>query len=90
MSDSLSTYDLSFFSVPLGDDMPKCFPMKIYFTSPSGREYTETVFYDASGDELKVQYRIGLKPVEWGVWEMDVKTQVEGLDGLGLICSKKK
>lgn len=88
MSDSLCVYDLTFFTRLEGPGQVAGFPVKIYLTSPSGVTYSENVYYDASGD-LKVPYRTSLSPVEYGIWNMEVIASAPGLDGLGLICSRK-
>ena len=88
MSDSLCTYDLSFYTRLDGRDAPSGFPMKIYLTSPSGQTYVEGVYFDCSSG-VKVPYRTGLVPVEHGVWRMSVSAVAQGMCGLGLICEKK-
>ena len=105
MSDSLSTYDLVFYSridagkqrmASMGD-----FPLTVTWTSPSGRRFSETVFFgvhDKSGgsdfysSQYRKPYRSGLVPVEPGVWDMAVQVnygrEVPGMRGLGIICKK--
>ena len=88
MGDSLSVYDLSFFTRLESRFSAPGFPMRVYLTSPSGTVYGETLFYDASAG-LVVPYRSDLRPVEYGVWQLSVRAQAEGLNGLGLICRRK-
>ena len=89
LSDSLATYDLSFYTrIDAGRlrmAEAKDFPLSLTLTSPSGRRYRETVFFlvdetqrgsDFYSSQYVKPYRTGLVPVEWGEWEMSV--QVNG------------
>ena len=87
MSDSLCTYDLSFYTRLDGRDAPSGFPIKIYLTSPSGQTYVESVYYDCSKG-VRVPYRTGLVPVEYGEWTLSVSADPAGMCGLGLITSR--
>ena len=87
MSDSLCTYDLSFYTRLESRLSPPGFPIRVYMTSPSGAVYSETLFYDASVS-LVVPYRAGLEPVEYGLWQLSVRARAEGLKGMGLICGR--
>ena len=89
MSDSLCVYDLSFYTRLESKDCPPGFPVRIYLTSPSGVTYSESLFYDASSSFV-VPYRTDLKPVEYGVWTLSLRTRAEGLTGMGLICTRKE
>ena len=92
MADSLSSYDISFYTVIdrllLGPDTLRCFPMQIVWRSPSGRYFSETVYYPA--DSLRVRYRSGMVPSEPGIWSLGVTISPEpqGLRGLGVIISE--
>ncbi len=88
MSDSLCTYDLSFYTRLESRLSPPGFPIRVYLTSPSGVGYSETLFYDASAS-LVVPYREALEPVEYGLWQLSVRARAEGLRGMGLICSRR-
>ena len=105
LSDSLVTYDVSFYSridaSKVRISQVKDFSMMITWIAPSGRQYRETVYfgvYDESpgsdffSSQFVKPYRTGLKPVEFGVWEMNVLVnsgaEVPGFRGLGVICKK--
>ena len=102
MSDSLSTYDISFYTRI--DCSPKDFDalndvrVDVELVSPAGLSYVETVYlpvesfssrkrctYDSIAD-----YRKGLTPVEWGVWQMYLSLpEIQGLRGMGVINGKR-
>ncbi len=88
MTDSLSTYDLAFYTRLENRFSPSGFPMKIYLTSPSGVTYSESVYFDLSGS-YTVPYRTDLVPVEHGVWKLSARARAAGLNGMGLICTRK-
>ena len=88
MSDSLCVYDLSFYTRLESRQSPPGFPIRVYLISPSGKRFSESLFYDASA-ALVVPYRSDLSPVEPGVWTLSVRARAEGLKGMGLICTKK-
>ena len=88
LSDSLCTYDLSFYTRLESRPAPAGFPIRVYLTSPSGTAFSESLFYDASAG-LVVPYRADLQPVEFGVWQLSVRAQAEGLKGMGLIVTRK-
>ena len=88
MSDTLCVYDLSFYTRLESRQAPPGFPIRVYMTSPSGVVYGESLFYDASAG-LVVPYREDLRPVEHGSWLLSVRARAEGLQGMGLICTKK-
>ena len=93
MEDTLSGYDLSFYTKidrPLLEpDTLVCFPMQILWRSPSGRYFSETVWYPA--DSARVRYRSGLVPSESGTWTLGVTLDPEpsGLRGLGVQISRR-
>ena len=87
LSDSLSMYDLSFYASTDSYKCPRSFPLTIHLISPSGTTYAESLFYDTSAGFL-VPYRKGLTPVEYGVWTLELRTFVDGLMGLGVVCDK--
>jgi len=86
MSDSLATYDLTFYS-RIDEGRPRMasatdFPLSITWTAPSGQRFSETVFFaihdNARGSsfyssQYRKPYRSGLVPVEPGIWEMTVQ-----------------
>lgn len=93
LSDTLSTYDISFYTVidrPAlsGRDTLVSFPMHVVWRSPSGRFFSETVYYPA--DKSRVLYRKGLVPGEAGEWTVTVSMDPEpqGMRGLGLEIDK--
>ena len=85
-TDSLCTYDLSFYSRMDCSDAKlsglRDFPMTVVLTSPEGRKYSEKVYFRVQKDErdgdfysnqYRIRYRSGLVPVSWGEWEMSVR-----------------
>ena len=92
MSDTLAAYDLAFYTLidrPLFQrDTLVSFPLNVVWRSPSGRYFSETVYYPA--DSLRVRYRSGVVPSEGGEWALQVSVTPEpaGFRGLGVICSK--
>ena len=88
MSDSLCTFDLSFYASLPVRNAPSGFPLKVYMTSPGGQVYCESVYFDATGSVVK-PWRTGLVPVEYGVWNLELMTDETRIYGLGLVCEKK-
>ena len=85
LSDSLATYDVSFYSRidanRLKHSVAKDFSLMVTWTAPSGRRFRETVYFgvfdesrgsDSFSSQFLKPYRTGLVPVEHGVWELDV------------------
>lgn len=94
LGDTLAAFNISFYTKldrPLmAPDTLACIPLKVVWRSPSGRFFSETVYYPA--DSLRARYRSGLIPSEAGTWELTVTIDPEpsGLRGLGVVCSKVK
>ncbi len=96
MSDSLSVYDLSFYSRvdrnPLGTKGNDArIRLVATWISPSGKTFTETVYMPAGNAEGIIRkYRTGMQPKEFGEWTLNVKafSQEKGFRGLGLICER--
>jgi hypothetical protein len=92
LTDSTAAYDISFFTVidklPMAPDTLGSFPLQLIWRSPSGRYFSETVYYPA--DSVKAFYRRGLVPAETGSWTLSVSVfpEPEGLRGLGLIVAR--
>jgi len=93
LTDTLAAYNLSFYTKidrpVFKRDTLVSFPMQIVWRSPSGRYFSETVYYPA--DSLRARYRSHLVPSEAGTWNVAVTLprQPEGLRGLGIICAKQ-
>ena len=92
MADTLCAYDISFYSAidrPLfRKDTLVSFPLQIVWRSPSGRYFSETVYYPA--DSNRVRYRSGVIPSESGTWAIGVTIPDEPrrMRGLGIIVEK--
>ena len=92
MSDSLTAYDISFYTAidrPLfSRDTLTSFPLQIVWRSPSGRYFSETVYYPVG--LARVPYRTGLVPSEPGIWNIAVTLPSEPrlLRGLGIVCRR--
>ena len=85
LSDSLATYDISFYSRIDANRLKfthaKDFSLMVTWIAPSGQRFRETVYFgvfdESSGSnffssQYVKPYRTGLVPVEYGVWEMNV------------------
>lgn len=90
LSDSLSRYDVSFYSRIDCNNIKAAsvrnFPMTVTWTSPSGQKYNETVYFDVSGwtegsgfytKQYLIPYRMGITPVEWGEWDLAVRVDAD-------------
>ena len=91
-ADTLQACDISFYTAidrPLLKDTLVSFPLKVVWRAPSGRYFSETVYYPA--DSVRVRYRSGLVPSEAGEWTLSVSIEKEprGLRGLGVIRSER-
>ena len=86
--DSLASYDISFYTAidrPLFHrDTLVSFPLQVVWRSPSGRYFSETVYYPTA--EHRVLYRSNVVPTELGTWNIAVTipNQPPRLRGLGL------
>ena len=87
MSRTDCAYDLSFYSRVDSWRKVSEFPIDVEWTSPSGRRYSERVYFVRESHDV-VPYRTGVIPEENGVWTLDAKADVKGLRGLGLICRR--
>lgn len=102
MSDSLSTYDIAFYTRI--DCSPKVFDalddirVDVELVSPAGLSYVETVYLPVASFSSRkrctydsvVDYRKGLTPVGWGVWQMYLSLpEIQGLRGMGVINGKR-
>ena len=87
LADSLSTYDISFYTRVDGAPLDSL-PLRVMWLSPSGNSFSETVYMDTS-KETEV-YRSGISLYEYGDWRICVRPGVEnrGFRGLGIICKQ--
>ena len=85
LSDSLCTYDVSFYSridaTRIKEAHSRDFSMMVTWTAPSGQRFRETVYFglfdeSAGSDSYSRQYvklyRKGLVPMEFGTWNLEV------------------
>ena len=85
LSDSLCTYDVSFYSridaIRFKEMHSRDFSLMVTWTAPSGQRYRETVYFgpfdeSAGSDPYSRQYvkpyRRSLVPVEFGTWDIEV------------------
>ena len=84
-SDSLATYDISFYSAGSADPGWSC-PVKVIWSGPSDQRYTETVYPDWSRRVEK--YRSGICMKETGIWTLYLRIDdvPEDFRGIGIIC----
>lgn len=85
LSDSLCTYDVSFYSridaIRFKEMHSRDFSLMVTWTAPSGQRYRETVYFgpfdDSTGSDSYSRqyvkpYRRSLVPVEFGTWDIEV------------------
>lgn len=103
MSDSLASYDISFYtrldcSVYSFDNVVDI-PVYVWLTSPSGELFAEQVFLPKRGFSAErpgsydcmMEYRTGCIPAEYGQWGMALSVSpITGLRGMGVILTKNK
>ncbi len=106
MSDSLCTYDISFFTRAdflAFSRRPNCdIPLEVFLTSPSGRTFSEQVYFPtadpirstAFSDDYLAPWRTGCDPIEYGKWSLKIRigdAEWEShLYGFGAILEKKR
>ena len=102
MVDSTASYDFDFYTrvdAPL-DSLRKiqALPLQVTWTSPSFHVFREDVYLPMEGKtslfsrQVRAPYRAGVRPEEWGPWQVVVKVQdpPEGLCGMGLVVHRRK
>lgn len=103
MSDSLASYDISFYTridcgAKLFAALPDI-PVNVELVSPSGYSFTESVFLAKSSFDIGrpgsfdilTDYRVGCVPLEYGCWKMFLALpDIRGLRGLGVILKSKE
>ena len=102
MVDSTASYDFDFYTrvdAPL-DSLRKmqALPLQVTWTSPSFHVFREDVYLPMEGKtslfsrQVRAPYRAGVRPEEWGPWQVVVRVQdpPEGLCGMGLVVERKK
>ena len=85
LSDSLCTYDVSFYSridaTRIKEAHSRDFSLMVTWTAPSGQRFRETVYFglfdesegsDSYSRQYVKPYRKGLVPVEFGTWDLEV------------------
>ena len=103
MSDSLATYDISFYTrIDCGTKLFAALPdipVNVELVSPSGYSFTESVFLAKSSFDIGrpgsfdilTDYRVDCVPFEYGCWKMFLALpDIRGLRGLGVILESKK
>jgi hypothetical protein len=102
MVDSTAAYDFDFYTrvdAPL-DSLRRmqALPLQVTWTSPSFHVFREDVYLPMEGKtslfsrQVRAPYRAGVRPEEWGPWQVVVKVQdpPDGLCGMGLIVHRRK
>lgn len=91
MSDTTAVYDFDFYTRvdTHKADLPAQTAIQACWMSPSGAEFTETVYLPVAS-EVYAPYRAGMRPSEPGVWLLTVTfpSPPKGLTGLGLVSRK--
>ena len=102
MSDSTAAYDFDLYTrVDAPQDSLRklaALPLQITWTSPSFHVFREEVYLPMEGPmslfskQVRAPYRAGVRPEEWGPWQVVVRVQdpPEGLCGMGLVVSRKR
>lgn len=88
LSDSLSTYDISFYTADYPGRDTTGLELQVVWVGPSGQSASETVYMDVGkGREL---YRSGVSMAEPGEWRLDLRVRdvPEGFRGIGIICKR--
>ena len=73
-------------------------PLQVTWTSPTFHVFREEVYLPMDGKmslfskQVRAPYRAGVRPEEWGPWQLVVRVQdpPEGLCGMGLVVSRNK
>ncbi|MBR5256531.1 MAG: hypothetical protein IKV62_07135 [Bacteroidales bacterium] len=102
MTDSTASYDFDFYTrvdAPM-DSLRNltALPLTVTWTSPSFHVFKEDVYMPMEGQgtyfsrQIRVPYRAGVRPEEWGQWVLSVRVNnpPEGLCGMGLVVERKK
>ena len=102
MSDSTASYDFDLYTrvdAPL-DSLRKiaALPLQVTWTSPTFHVFREEVYLPMEGKmslyskQVRAPYRAGVRPEEWGPWQLVVRVQdpPEGLCGMGLVVSRNR
>jgi hypothetical protein len=102
MVDSTAAYDFDFYTrvdAPL-DSLRnlQALPLQVTWTSPSFHVFREDVYLPMEGKtslfsrQVRAPYRAGVRPEEWGPWQVVVRVQdpPEGLCGMGLVVHRRK
>ena len=104
MTDSLSTYDISFYTrrdcAPARRAQVAELPLTVEWVSPAADTLREVVYLPLSAkstfysSETSIPYRKGVAPASHGVWTLVVTPHdtvtVRGLRGLGLAVKRRK
>lgn len=105
LSDSTALYDLDLYTLVDGSPSYiaslTSIPLEISWVSPRLQRFSETVLLDFSGAEgspvssgIRVPYRKDVAMSVPGAWSVVVRVpeeyRIDGMRGLGLICTKKK
>ena len=102
MGDSTASYDFDLYTrvdAPL-DSLRKiaALPLQVTWTSPTFHVFREEVYLPMEGKmslyskQVRAPYRAGVRPEEWGPWQLVVRVQdpPEGLCGMGLVVSRNR
>lgn len=91
MADTLSRYDISFYSRSEKRDL-RGVELTVLWLAPSGDSANETVYMgDITRKGSAELYRTGVSPAESGNWRISVRPKVEPgeIAGFGMICKKR-
>ena len=102
MTDSTASYDFDLYTrvdAPV-DSLRKiaALPLQVTWTSPTFHVFREEVYLPMEGKmslfskQVRAPYRAGVRPEEWGPWQVVVRVQdpPEGLCGMGLVVSRNR
>lgn len=88
MTDSLSTYEISFYTRMEKADSAGIFPIYVVLESPSGTKYQDTYLFDYNSGK-SAKYASDLDPYEHGVWTITLNVREDDISGMGVVLKKE-
>lgn len=88
LSDSLSTYDIYFYTAAYPGMDSDGLDIQAVWVGPSGQSASEDVCMDVG--KVRELYRSGVSMAEPGIWTLDLRVREvpEGFRGMGIICKR--
>ena len=89
MTDSLSTYEILFYTRMETVDSTSVFPIYLVLESPSGEKYQDTHIFDYNVGKVS-RYASDLDPYEHGIWTLTLNVRSDDVTGMGAMLKKKR